>query len=154
MLMDRLNSGADFSQLAMDYSEDVSTAATGGDLGFVPESGLNPPQVDPALKKAVMALKPGQVSEPLTSRDGIHILKLITRESPGLRGLSDPQVQQSIRDTLRNQKEQLLRVAYLTIARDEARITNYLAEQVIETSGKLSGASKSANPAPGVPAKP
>jgi len=154
MLMDRLNSGADFSQLAMDYSEDVSTAATGGDLGYVPESGLNPPQVDPALKKAVLALKPGQVSEPLVSKDGIHILKLITRESPGLRGLSDPQVQQSIRDTLRNQKEQLLRVAYLTMARDEARITNYLAAQVIETSGKLSGASKPAAPTAPAPAKP
>ncbi len=154
MLMDRLNSGADFSQLAMDYSEDVSTAATGGDLGYVPESGLNPPQVDPALKKAVLALKPGQVSEPLVSKDGIHILKLITRESPGLRGLSDPQVQQSIRDTLRNQKEQLLRVAYLTMARDEARITNYLAAQVIETSGKLSGASKPVAPAAPAAVKP
>ena len=148
MLLDRLNSGADFSQLAMDYSEDVSTAATGGDLGFIPESGLNPPQVDPALKKTVMAMKAGQVSEPVVSRDGIHILKLITRESPGLRGLSDPQVQQSIRDTLRNQKEQLLRVAYLTIARDEARIANYLAQQVIETSGKLSTVGKPAPPSP------
>jgi peptidyl-prolyl cis-trans isomerase SurA len=138
----------------MDYSEDVSTAATGGDLGYIPESGLNPPQVDPALKKTVLGLKPGQVSEPLVSKDGVHILKLISRESPGLRGLSDPQVQQSIRDTLRNQKEQLLRVAYLTIARDEARITNYLAQQVIETSGKLSGAGKPAgSPAP-APAKP
>jgi len=48
MLMDRLNSGADFSQLAMDYSEDMNTAGTGGDLGFVPESALN--QSDPALK--------------------------------------------------------------------------------------------------------
>ncbi|HXL21221.1 MAG TPA: peptidylprolyl isomerase [Candidatus Dormibacteraeota bacterium] len=154
MLMDRLNSGADFSQLAMDYSEDVSTAATGGDLGYIPESGLNPPQVDPALKKTVLGLKPGQVSEPLVSKDGVHILKLISRESPGLRGLSDPQVQQSIRDTLRNQKEQLLRVAYLTIARDEARITNYLAQQVIETSGKLSGAGKPAGSTAPAPAKP
>src|SRR6266478_4782431 len=58
MLMDRLNSGADFSQLAMDYSEDLNTAGTGGDLGYVPESALN--QSDPALKKAVVALKAGQ----------------------------------------------------------------------------------------------
>jgi peptidyl-prolyl cis-trans isomerase SurA len=137
MLMDRLNSGADFSALAMDYSEDASTAANGGDLGYVSESGLNPPRVDPVLKKAVMALKAGQVSEPVVSRDGIHILKLITRETAGQRGLSDPQVQQSIRDTLRNQKEQLLRIAYLTTARDEARIINYLAQQVVETAGKL-----------------
>src|SRR6266487_1761604 len=41
MLMDRLDSGADFAQLAMDYSEDMNTAGTGGDLGYVPESALN-----------------------------------------------------------------------------------------------------------------
>ena len=135
MLMDRLNSGADFAQLAMDYSEDMNSAATGGDMGYVPESALN--QSDPALKKLVLGLKPGQVSQPIQLKEGYRILKLITRESPGLRGLSEPQVQQTIRDTLRNRKEQLLRAAYLAIARDEARSTNYLAQQVIETAGKL-----------------
>ena len=142
MLMDRLNSGADFSQLAMDYSEDMNSAATGGDLGYVPESALN--QSDPQLKKIVMEMKPGQVSQPIQLKDGVRILKLITRESPGLRGLADPQVQQTIRDTLRNRKEQLLRSAYLSIARDDARVTNYLAEEVMETSGKLQDGSKSA----------
>jgi len=150
MLMDRLNSGADFAQMAMDYSEDMNSAATGGDLGFVPESGLNPPQVDPILKKTVLALKPGQVSQPIEVHDreggSFRILKLITRESPGLRGISDPQVQQTIRDTLRNRKEQLLRAAYLAIARDEARTTNYLARQVIEAAGKLPDAAKSTLP--------
>src|SRR3984893_15198 len=135
MLMDRLNSGADFAQLAMDYSEDMNSAATGGDMGYVPESALN--QSDPALKKMVLGMKPGQVSQPIQLKEGYRILKLITRESPGLRGLSEPQVQQTIRDTLRNRKEQLLRAAYLAIARDEARSTNYLAQQVIETAGKL-----------------
>ena len=135
MLMDRLNSGADFAQLAMDYSEDMNSAATGGDLGYVPESALN--QSDPQLKKVVLGLKPGQVSQPIQLKEGFRILKLITRESPGLRGLSEPQVQQTIRDTLRNRKEQLLRAAYLAIARDEARSTNYLAQQVIESAGKL-----------------
>ena len=150
MLMDKLNSGADFAQLAIDYSEDINTASTGGDLGFVPESGLNGAQVDPALKKAVVGLKPGQVSAPIIARapDGpaYHILKLISRESPGLRGISDPQVQQTIRDTLRNRKEQLLRAAYLAIARDEARVTNYLAQQVIEAAGKLPDAAKTEFP--------
>src|SRR5215467_13514447 len=46
MLMDKLNSGADFATLAMDYSEDPNSAATGGDLGYVPESALNGQQVD------------------------------------------------------------------------------------------------------------
>jgi peptidyl-prolyl cis-trans isomerase SurA len=148
MLMDRLNSGADFAQLAMDYSEDMNSAATGGDLGYVPESALN--QSDPQLKKIVLQLKPGEVSQPIQLKDGVRILKLITRESPGLRGISDPQVQQTIRDTLRNRKEQLLRAAYLAIARDDARETNYLAEQVMETAGKLPDGSKTASPATAV----
>jgi len=146
MLMDRLNSGADFAQLAMDYSEDMNSAATGGDMGYVPESSLN--QSDPALKKVVLGLKPGQVSQPIQLKEGYRILKLITRESPGLRGLAEPQVQQTIRDTLRNRKEQLLRAAYLAIARDEARSTNYLAQQVIETAGKLPDGSADAAPKP------
>ena len=141
MLMDRLNSGADFAQLAMDYSEDMNSAATGGDLGYVPESALN--QSDPLLKKMVMGMKPGQVSPPLSLKEGYRILKLVTRESPGQRNIADPQVQQTIRDTLRNRKEQLLRSAYLAIARDEARVRNFLAEQVVEAAGKLPDAAKS-----------
>src|SRR6201987_3695307 len=90
MLMDRLNSGADFAQLAMDYSEDMNSAATGGDLGYVPESALN--QSDPTLKKMVIGMKPGQVSQPIVLKDSIRILKLVTRESAGQRGIGDPQV--------------------------------------------------------------
>ena len=148
MLVDRLNSGADFGQLAMDYSEDMNTAGTGGDLGYIPESALN--QSDPALKKAVMGLKAGQVSPPIqiVPKEGprILILKLITRESPGLRGIEDPQVRQTIRDTLSNRKEQLLRLAYLAIARDSARVSNFLAERVVEAAGKLPDAAKTTMP--------
>lgn len=149
MLEDKLNSGADFAQLAMDYSEDMNSSAMGGDLGYVPESALN--QSDSTLKRIVMGMKPGQVSPPLPiqSKEGprIVILKLITRESPGQRNISDPQVQQTIRDTLRSHKEQLLRAAYLTIARDDSRVTNYLAQQVIEAAGKLPDAAKTDFPA-------
>ncbi len=144
MLLARLNSGADFTQLAMDYSEDPVTAATGGDLGYVPESALS--QSDPALKKTVLALRPGQVSGVIALRDSYRILKLLARESPGQRELSDPQVQQSIRDTLRNRKEQLLRAAYLAVARDQARVVNYLARQVIESVGKVPAAAKTPPP--------
>jgi len=145
MLTDKLNSGADFAQLAMDYSEDVNTAGSGGDLGYIPESALN--QADPVLKKTVIGLKPGQVSQPVQLKDSIRILKLVAREAAGLRGVNDPQVQQTIRDTLRNRKEQLLRSAYLAVARDEAKVSNFLAEQVVETAGKLPEAAKSSAPA-------
>ncbi|HXY00161.1 MAG TPA: peptidylprolyl isomerase [Candidatus Limnocylindrales bacterium] len=148
MLEDKLNSGADFAQLAMDYSEDPNTAATGGDIGYLPESALNAPQTDPMLKKLVMSMKPGQVSSPIQLKDKIIILKLVAREAPGQRDVNDPQIQQMIRDTLRNRKEQLLRNAYLATARDEARVVNFLAQQVIETAGKLPEAAKSTLPAP------
>lgn len=155
MLEDKLNSGADFAQLAMDYSEDPNTAATGGDLGYIPESSLNAPQTDPMLKKVVLSLKPGQVSPPIMLKDSIRILKLVAREAAGQRGVNDPQVQQMIRDTLRNRKEQLLRSAYLAVARDEAHVTNYLALQVIESAGKLPDAAKpSQPPAASTPATP
>jgi peptidyl-prolyl cis-trans isomerase SurA len=146
MLMDKLDSGADFAQLAMDYSEDMNTAANGGDLGYIPESALN--QSDPTLKKTVLALKPGQVSQPIVLKDSTRILKLVAREAAGLRGVNDPQVQQTVRDTLRNRKEQLLRSAYLAVGRDQAHVTNYLAQQVVEAAGKLPDAAKSTTPAP------
>jgi peptidyl-prolyl cis-trans isomerase SurA len=135
VLQQKLNSGADFSQLAMDYSEDTSSS-TGGDLGFIPESALN--QSDPVLKKTVLGMKPGESTPPIPVKGGgYRILKLIGKEAAGQRELADPQVQQGIRDTLRNRKEQLLRSAYLTELRNEAHVTNYMARQVLESAGKL-----------------
>jgi peptidyl-prolyl cis-trans isomerase SurA len=131
----KLIAGGDFSQLAMDYSEDTSSS-TGGDLGFIPESALN--QSDPVLKKTVLAMKPGESTRPIAVKGGgYRILKLIAKEAPGQRELSDPQVQQGIRDMLRNRKEQLLRSAYMAELRDEAHTTNYMARQVLESAGKL-----------------
>ena len=64
----------------------------------------------------------------------------------GERQFSDLQVQQAIREALRTRKEQLLRSAYLIEARDEAHITNYLAQQILEFAGKLPEAAKTAKP--------
>jgi peptidyl-prolyl cis-trans isomerase SurA len=134
-LSQQLQKGADFATVAMDYSEDPATAPSGGDLGYIPESSLN--QSDPVLKRAVLSMKPGDVSGVIQLRDGYRILKLMAKETPGQRQLTDPQVQQSIRDTLRSRKEQVLRAAYIASARDQAKVTNYLAQQVIESAGKL-----------------
>jgi peptidyl-prolyl cis-trans isomerase SurA len=134
MLEAQLAAGADFSQLAMDYSEDAD-GSNGGDLGFIPASSLN--QTDSALKQAVLTLQPGQVSKPILLKDGYHIIKLIAREQAGQRLLSDPQVQETIRNSLKNTQEQLLRAAYLAAARDQAQVTNYLAKEILESAGKL-----------------
>ena len=131
----KLNAGGDFAEIATDYSED-SSASTGGDLGFVPESAFN--QSEPALKKAVLSMKPGTITTPIPVKGGgYRILKLIAKEQAGQRQLSDPQVQQGIRDTLRTRKEQLLRSAYMADARDQAHVTDYLSRQIMESAGKL-----------------
>jgi len=134
MLEKQISSGADFTQLAIDYSEDAN-GTNGGDLGFIPQSSLN--QTDAELKRAVLSLQPGQVSQPILLKDGYHIIKLLARTPAGQQQLSDPQVQQNIRGTLKNRKEQLLRAAYLSAARDQARVTDYLAREILESAGKL-----------------
>ena len=125
MMNRKSHAGADFAQVAMDYSED-SSASTGGDLGFVPESSLN--QSDPSLKKIVLAMKPGQITQPIPVKGGgYRILKLTAKEAAGQREITDPEVQQGIRDMLRNRQEQLLRSSYMAEARDDAHVTNMLA---------------------------
>ena len=45
-------------------------------------------------------------------------------------------MQQNIRETLINRKDQLLRAAYYEVARDEAKVVNYLAKTVAQTKDK------------------
>ena len=81
-------------------------------------------------------MRPGQISGVVRTRDGYHILKLVERQRPGQRQLADPEVQQSIRNMLENRKAQLLREAYMEIARNQSKILNYLARQIVEAAGR------------------
>jgi parvulin-like peptidyl-prolyl isomerase len=66
----QLKGGADFAKLARQYSDDASSAERGGSLGpFSP--GMLPPEIE----SHVAALQPGQTSDPVPSRYGIHIFK-------------------------------------------------------------------------------
>jgi peptidyl-prolyl cis-trans isomerase SurA len=130
----RLKRGDDFAMLAENYSEDPKSAANGGDMGFLPESAME--KADPELRKLVGSLQPGATSPPIQSPEGYRILKMISREDAGQRDLNDPQVQTSIRETLRNSKEQLLREAYYEVARNNAKVVNYLAQRIVESEGK------------------
>ena len=123
----RLRAGEDFSTVAQEYSEDPRTAAGGGDMGFIAASSLD---ANPQLKQVVLSLSPGQISGVIQSRDGFHILKLLGKEQAGQRQLSDPQVQSSIRQALTNEREQLLRAAYLEDLRNRAKVVNYLAQKI------------------------
>ena len=141
-LLKEVNGGADFSQVAMDYSEDPVNAATGGDLGWVPESSLrNPKQDNPDLSRMVLSMHPGEVSKVLRTKEGSYrILKVLGREAAGQRTLDDPQVKSTIRENLKSRKEQLLRAAYIAVARDESRVENFFARQVLEAQGRLPSA--------------
>jgi peptidyl-prolyl cis-trans isomerase SurA len=133
-LAGRLRNGEDFAQVAQSYSEDPNSAPNGGELGYVPISSLD--KVDPALKQAVLVMQPGQVSKVIRSRQGYHLLKLISKDLAGQRQLSDPAVQQAIRQNLLGRKEQLLKAAYYDELRNQARIVNYYARRVMEAAGK------------------
>jgi peptidyl-prolyl cis-trans isomerase SurA len=130
----RLKRGEDFAMLAQNYSEDTNSAPNGGDMGFVPESALE--KANPELRKLVVSLPVNGVSGIIHTPEGYRILKVISKEPAGQRELNDPRVQQSIRDTLLNSKDQLLKAAYYETARNSAKIDNYLALSVVENAGK------------------
>ena len=134
MLMEKLKGGASFSDLARDFSEDPDSAPRGGDLGFVPLSALK--QAPPPLRDAVLNLTPGSVR--VVSAGGGHsIVLLVSREGAGQRDLSTPGLRENITATLRGRREQLLRTAYLSAARSDANVVNYLARRLVESQGKL-----------------
>jgi len=134
-----LEAGDDFSSLAMTFSEDTSTAANGGDIGIVPESALK--QTDTLTRESVMKLKPGQYTQiiPLENSNkqlaAFQIVKLIALEPAGQRQISDPRVEQEIRSALQDRREQLLKAAYYEVMRNQAKVENYYAQQVLESNG-------------------
>jgi peptidyl-prolyl cis-trans isomerase SurA len=132
MLMKRLEDGAAFRDVAMDYSEDPESASRGGDLGLVPVSAVK--QSPPALRDAALQLEPGRAR--VVTQNGVHtIVFVVAREPAGQRDLSTPGVRDRIRETLRGRKEQLLRTAYLAAARADADVVNYQARRVVEAHG-------------------
>jgi peptidyl-prolyl cis-trans isomerase SurA len=140
MLVARLKSGGSFAQLATDYSEDPRSAPQGGDLGFVSASQLN--QVAPALRQAVLKAKPGDVTT--VSAGGGHVLVLVVgREDAGQRDLTSPGVREGITDLLRNRKEQVLTAAYVAASRNDVRVVNHLARQLLETRSAAPGVAPS-----------
>lgn len=137
VLYSRLESGQDFATVAMNFSEDPRTASSGGDMGFVAESQL---RSDPEVFSAIGKLKPDQFTDVLPMYDSspghkiayYAIYKLIAREPAGQRLLSDPNVRQTIHQNLHDAEEQALRTAYIEVLQDNARVRNYLAEQILK----------------------
>jgi peptidyl-prolyl cis-trans isomerase SurA len=130
----KLRQGEDFAAVASNYSED-DTAANGGDAGFILESTLEK-GANPELRRLILNMTPGQISQIVHTPEGYRIIKLISREMAGQRAFNDPRVQEQIRGELFQGKEQMLRAAFYEVARSEAKITNYYAKSVLENRDK------------------
>ncbi|CAB3643397.1 putative parvulin-type peptidyl-prolyl cis-trans isomerase [Paraburkholderia sediminicola] len=98
--------GADFAALAAANSQDKPSASQGGDMGFVPEGVLLP-----EIRKAADSMKPGDISAPIQTAAGFHVMKLVDVRAAGVRPLAD--VKDQLRAMLRRQRTQQNVQAYL-----------------------------------------
>ncbi|MEY4765299.1 MAG: hypothetical protein RI907_1972 [Pseudomonadota bacterium] len=103
---DQIVGGASFEQMARQYSEDGS-APKGGDLGWA-----SPGQFVPEFEKTMSGLQPGEVSQPMVSRFGVHLIQLVERREVKL---SDAQKREAARNVL---KERRFESAYEEWARE------------------------------------
>ena len=74
---ERISAGEEFAALAQELSQDPGSSGQGGDLGLI-EQGL----MDPAFDKAAFGLEAGQLSEPVRSQFGYHLIEVTVIE-PG-----------------------------------------------------------------------
>jgi len=102
----------DFSNVAISQSEHEQSKALGGYMGLLKTSDLLP-----EIKEPVLKLKEGEISKPIESESGIHIIKrgIILKAEP----LKLAQVEQQIRQLLIKQANAQLRNAIFTQARKE-----------------------------------
>ncbi|HKI63704.1 MAG TPA: peptidylprolyl isomerase [Burkholderiales bacterium] len=112
--------GADFAELARVHSEDGS-AARGGDLGW-----LYPGDTVPDFERAMDALKPGQISEPIKTPFGWHLIQVIERRTAGI---SPERLRLQARAALRERKSAEAYQEWLRQLRDETYVDIHLAER-------------------------
>lgn len=100
-ILDRIKSGEDFGVLVKEYSTDSTSRANFGELGWLVTENL------PAeFKSAVGALANGQVSDPIWSTDGLHLLKMLDRKDA--RPVSMAEDWDGLKEMARRQKSELV----------------------------------------------
>lgn len=114
----RLKKGEPFEEVAKAESKDPMSARKGGDLGWQALGTL-----DRSFEQAAVALKPGELSGPVQSRFGWHIIKLIERKEP--RQLELDEVKEVIRGSLKRQAMEKLREEYV----EKADVEIYLKDE-------------------------
>ncbi|MDA7419220.1 peptidylprolyl isomerase [Xenophilus arseniciresistens] len=87
---------ADFAALAREHSQDTGSARNGGELGWT-----SPGSFVPEFEQAMNQLQPGQISEPVVSRFGVHLIQVQGRRDAKV----DPrELRQAARNALRDRK--------------------------------------------------
>lgn len=98
-IVDKLAKGGDFAQLAKENSKDPGSKEDGGMLGFFGRG-----QMVPAFEEAVFRLKKGEVSPPVKSQFGYHVIKLEDRREKKLPSFDE--VKERILNSMIQQKAQ------------------------------------------------
>lgn len=110
----RVRAGEDFAKLAKEFSQDEGSVASGGDLGFTGRG-----QFVPEFDKAMFAMKAGEVTPPVKTEYGYHLIKLLevrTEAAPSLASLRAELEQEAreakVEDLYQEQIEKLNEVTY------------------------------------------
>lgn len=139
----RIDAGEDFAALAKEFSQDPGSAANGGDLGYAGQGVY-----DPAFEEALYALKPDQVSQPVHTAFGWHLIKLL-----GVQGAEVPSFDSLKEKLARDYKAQQVEQRFVELSKqleDAAFEASDLAQpaqelglkvQVTEPFGREGGAS-------------
>lgn len=112
-LRQRIEGGASFEALARQYSEDGS-APSGGDLGWA-----GPGRYVPEFEQALNALQPGQMSPPVVSRFGVHLIQLVERRQATLTAREQREM---LRDVVREEKLEKAYANWLQELRGQAYV--------------------------------
>jgi len=113
-ILEQARSGTDFTELAIEHSED-STARDGGDTGFFHRG-----QMVPAFEEVAFALQPGEISDPVETPFGVHILRLEERKEARLLPLDE--VREQLREHIREEKIELAVKQETERLREEAEV--------------------------------
>jgi parvulin-like peptidyl-prolyl isomerase len=87
----KIEAGADFAALAREESDDTGSGSNGGDLGFFGHNQMVPP-----FEEAAFAMKAGELSQPVKTPFGYHLIKVEARDSKTLEELK-PDIEKRLR---------------------------------------------------------
>ncbi|MCA0400705.1 MAG: peptidylprolyl isomerase [Proteobacteria bacterium] len=107
----RLKGGEDFAKIAKEASKDPGSGAEGGDLGFFTKE-----RMVPEFSAAAFALKPGEISEPVKSQFGWHVIKLEEKRNRPIPTLDQ------VKERLQQALAQKAQSEYLAKLREGAKV--------------------------------